>query len=75
MIAPTNDEIVYRFFREAPDKRRSPWLYAHYRRGRDNRDAPRPSHNLALAAWRAGRDSAQSGDGTASASPNPQGRG
>lgn len=49
-------DVVYRLFRDTPDKGKTSELYNHYKRGRLGIMRPRPQQKLALAAWQAGRD-------------------
>ena len=51
--------IVYRLYRDHPEKGESSNLYNHYKRGLQGIHEPNKSAKLAYAAWLAGRDTAQ----------------
>ena len=52
-----NVHTVYRLYRERPEEGRSSYLHDHYKRGRQG--IMKPHGQLALAAWKAGRDAAK----------------
>lgn len=53
-------ETVYRYFRDTDDPPKRGHLYDHYKRGLAGIMKPDKQATLALAAWQAGRDKAQS---------------